>query len=316
MRYLPALDRAQIVEATRQNHALWGGGRSAAEHATRTLEQLETAGPELLRYVGIVDGRGRLVGALKRYSLSFRDGRGEALRAVGIGAVFTRPAARGRGVASALLRAVTGEARDLGYAAALLYSDIDPAFYARLGFVALPARDWTIVPADLPGGGGLVVRRAGRRDQDRLLGWYEEAWRRAHPSFLRPERSAAVWRYFCLRNRIRETWIVRWRGRDAGYLIAGRDDARRDLPHPRAPRLLWFDEAAAPGVPDRRIWATVRMLAGEAGASQVRGWLGPDGAPPGATRLARPSSFPMIAPLRSDLRVRPRRAWADSFLHF
>ncbi len=143
-RYLAALDRTQIVEAARQNHPLWGGDRSPAEHAAYTLGQLEIAGPELMRYVGLVDGRGRLVGALKRYSLPFRDGRGDALRAVGIGAVFTRPAAHGQGVASALLRAVMGEARDLGYAAALLYSDIDPGYYARLGFVALPARDWTV----------------------------------------------------------------------------------------------------------------------------------------------------------------------------
>jgi hypothetical protein len=211
---------------------------------------------------------------------------------------------------------VLGEARDLGYAAALLYSDIDPAFYARLGFVALPARDWAIEPAALPERGALEVRRAGDRDLERLLGWYEDAWRREHPSFLRPARSPAIWRFFRFRNRIGAAWIARHRGRDAGYLIAGPDDPRRDLPDPRPPRLFWVDEAALPGVPRERVWATVRALAEKARALQVRGWIGPGGAPEGAARVARPSSLPMVAPLAPGLRVRPRRTWADSFQHF
>ena len=71
-----------------------------------------------------------------------------------------------------------------------------------------------------------------------------------------------------------------------------------------------------PGVPEARIWATVRALAGKARATRVQGWLGPEGAPEGATLVARPSSFPMIAPLGPGLHVRPRRAWLGSFLHF
>jgi predicted N-acetyltransferase YhbS len=316
VRYVARLDRGQITEAARQNHALWGGDRSRAEHAEHTFEQLEAAGPELLRYVGLVDPRGRLVGSIKRFSLQLREGDGAAVRAVGIGAVFTSPAARGRGVAKALLGAVMDEARDLGYAAALLYSDIDPAFYARLGFVALPARDWTVSAEDLPARGALAVRPAVDGDLDRMLDWYERAWASEHPSFLRPVRSRAHVRFFRFRNRVRAAWIVQRRGRDVGYLLAGRDDPRRDLPAPREPRLFWFDEAAVPGVPLEHVWATVGALARQGKAAQVRGWLGPDGAPEGAARLARPSSFPMIAPLVPALRVRPRRAWLDSFQHF
>jgi GNAT superfamily N-acetyltransferase len=313
------LDEVQVAEASRQHHALWGGDRTLDEQARHNLRQLATAGPELLRYVGLVDARGRLVGALKRYALLLTEGDGRIVvqrRAVGIGAVFTRPSMRGRGVASTLLRAVMDEARDLGYAAALLYSDIDPAFYARLGFVALPARDWAIATADLPARGALDVRRAREGDLDRLLALHEAAWRAERPGYLRPARSRALWRYFRFRNRIRGEWIVRHRGRDAGYIIAGLDDPRRDLPDPREPGLFWFDEAAVPGVPRARLWATVRALAEEARATRVQGWIDPGGAPEGATRMARPSSFPMIAPLVPDLRVRPRRAWLDAFMHF
>jgi hypothetical protein len=48
----------------------------------------------------------------------------------------------------------------------------------------------------------------------------------------------------------------------------------------------------------------------------VRGWAGPGALPAGAARIARPGAWPMIAPLTPELRVRPRRAWADSFQHF
>jgi predicted N-acetyltransferase YhbS len=315
VKYLAALDPARIAEATRHHHALWGADVSPAAHTARVLARLQTAGPELLRYVGLVD-RGRLVSALLRYSLLLREGASQPVRAVGIGAVFTRPSARGRGAASALLRTVMEEARDHGYAAALLYSDIDPAFYARLGFVVLPARDFRVAPADLPAVGALSVRRAGARDEDRLLGWYEEAWQREHPSFLRPARTKAIWRYFRVRNRIAGPWILRFRGRDAGYVMAGPDEPSRDLPERDEPRLFWVDEIAAPGVPPARIWATVRALAERAKAAQVRGWLGPGGAPSRSARIARTASFPMIAPLTPELRVRPRRAWLDSFLHF
>jgi hypothetical protein len=210
------------------------------------------------------------------------------------------------------------EGRDHGYAAALLYSDIDPAFYARLGYVALPCRDFRVAPADLPADGALEVRRARpeKQDEDRVLGWYERSWQEEHPAFLRPARTRAVWRYFCHRNRIEQPWLLRYRGREAGYLMAGLDEPSRDLPDRDSRRLFWVDEIAAPGVPADRVWATVRVLAERARASSVQGWIGPGGAPAGATRIARPASFPMIAPLTPDLHVRPRRAWLDSFLHF
>src|SRR6185437_6823643 len=151
MRYLPRLDRDQIIAVTKKNHALWGSDRPLPAYTDYVLRQLDTAGPEILRYVGLADAKGRLVGSIKRYGLLLREGSGPPLRTAGIGAVFTAPEARGQGVASTLVQAVLDEARDLGYAAALLYTDIDPAFYARLGFVPLsPTRSFSIPTEALP----------------------------------------------------------------------------------------------------------------------------------------------------------------------
>jgi predicted N-acetyltransferase YhbS len=277
--------------------------------------QLDAAGPEVLRYVGLVE-RGKLVASIKRYGLALREGTGSVLRAVGIGAVFTAPEARGRGLASVLLTAVMNEARDLGYEAAALYSDIDPAFYERLGFVALPARDLRIATADLPASGALAVRAAEDADEAQLLRWHEASWAREHPTWLRPSRTRALLRYFRLRNRVKDLWVLKDGAREVGYLMAGSDDPARDLPDPRPPGLLWFDESAAPGVPRERVWATIARLARGAKATHVQAWRGPEGVPEGAEILARPSSFPMIAPLVPTLRVRPRRAWLGSFEHY
>jgi GNAT superfamily N-acetyltransferase len=315
MRYVPRLDRDLVAEAARQHHVLWGGDRTIAQQIERNLLQLETAGPELMRYIGLVGARGQLLGSAKRYSLVLTDGRHEH-RAIGFGAVFTNPKARGKGVATTLLRAAMEEARDHGYGAAILYSDIDPPFYERLGFVTLPARDFVVDTADLPARGALDLRRARPGELDALRSHYDAAWRRDLPGFVRPVRTRATWRFFKWRSRIPAEWIVRHRGRDAGYLLAQPTDPQRDVPDPHEPGLLWFDEACTTSadLPPDRLWATVRALAEKARLRGVKGWIGPNGAPPGARRLARGGTIPMIAPLVPELVVRPKRAWLDSFV--
>jgi GNAT superfamily N-acetyltransferase len=315
MRYVPALARKEIEEAARDHHALWSSGRTEEEHIAHIFEQLSSAGPELLRYVGLLDETG-LLASLKRYALLLHhpDAPG-AHRAVGIGAVFTRPAARRRGAASALIREVMREASDLGYSAALLYSDIGPAFYERLGFVALPAIEHVARPVDLPDEGALAIRPAEPADLDRLLAFHEEGIRVAGP-VLCPLRSRALFRYFRYRSRIRGEWLLSDHDRDVGYLIAGRADPLRDLPEPREEDLLWVDEWAAPGVPADRVWATVRALSSREGTRVIGTWLPPHQASARFQARPRPSALPMIAPLSPSFPIDPRRAFLDSFAHF
>ena len=312
-RYVPRLDGPAVDEAALQNQALWGYGRSEAEHLAHTAAQLAHAGPELLRYVGLVADHG-LVAASKRYSLLFRVG-GRDARVLGVGAVFTKEGERGRGHAPALIRAMAAEARDLGYAAAILYSDIDPAYYARLGFVALPALDHFALPAELPGAGALAFRPANEGDLDRLIAWHEASWADA-PEAIRPMRSRALWRFFTWRNRIAGAWILSEGGRDVGYLLAGLDDPRRDLPEPRPEGLLWVDEWSAPGVDPARVLATIRAVAEREGARAIGRWLRPgQGAAP-FREAKRTASFPMILPLAAGLSVDPARDYLGSFEHF
>ena len=316
-RYVPLLDREGIAEAARQTHGLWGYGRPLAEHVEHTVAQVALAGPELLRYVGLVDAdrdrdRG-LVAASKRYGLLFRAGGREA-RVLGIGAVFTKDDERGKGHAPALIRAMVAEASDLGYAAAILYSDIDAAYYARLGFVALPAIDHFSRVDALPTAGALAFRPANEGDLDRLIAWYEASWA-ASPDATRPVRSRALLRYFSLRNRV-AGMVLSDAGRDVGYLLATPDDPLRDLPEPRPEALLWVDEWSAPGVDPARVLATIRAVAERAAAREIGLWLRPgqDLAP--FRSAPRSASFPMILPLAPGLTVDPARDHLGSFEHF
>ena len=312
-RYVPLLDRAGIEEAARHNKTLWGYGRSDVDHLAHTSAQLANAGPELLRYVGLVGDHG-LVAASKRYGLLFRAG-GRDARVLGIGAVFTKESERGKGHAPALIRAMTAEARDLGYAAAILYSDIDAAYYARLGFVALPAIDFFTRPSDLPREGALAFRPAREDDVDRLIAWHEANWADA-PEAIRPMRSRAHWRFFRWRNRIAGEWILSEGERDVGYLVAGLDDPLRDLPEPRPAGLLWVDEWSAPGVPHARVLATIRALAEHEGAREIGLWLRPGQDPAPFRAAKRSASFPMILPIAEGLVVEPARDHLGSFEHF
>ncbi len=312
-RYVPQLDRSDVDEAARLNRALWGSGRTEADHLAYTAAQLAHAGPELLRYVGLVSTQG-LVAASKRYSLLFRAGGREA-RVLGIGAVFTRESERGKGHAPALIRAMVREAKDLGYAAAILYSDIDTAYYARLGFTALPAVDHFALTDALPEADALSFRPAGKGDLDRLIAWHEASWA-SSPEAFRPLRSRALFRFFQWRNRVADALVVSDAGRDVGYLLASLDDPLRDLPDPRPDSLLWVDEWSAPGVAPARVLATIRAVAEHRGAREIGLWPRPGQDPTPFRSAPRTSSFPMIAPIAPGLAVDPARDYLGSFEHF
>jgi hypothetical protein len=93
VRYLPELTRAEVEAVAAETCPIWGSGRSLADHTAFTLEQLDRAGPEILRYAGLAGGEG-IAASSKRYGMLFHAG-GAVVRAMGIGAVFTPPALRG-----------------------------------------------------------------------------------------------------------------------------------------------------------------------------------------------------------------------------
>ena len=156
---------AEIIEAT---FDIWNEGLNRFAYGRYYAAQLATPwGRAHLHRTALVDAsRGSSVlASLKEYRFeAVLDGR--PIRVVGIGAVFTQPAHRRRGHARALLERVLERAAGDGCDLALLFSEIDPAYYARLGFVPLETTELQlrVVESDRYGAPAMLVRAGDDRD--------------------------------------------------------------------------------------------------------------------------------------------------------
>jgi hypothetical protein len=280
--YVDALDADGVATAARQTHALWGGGRSLEDHLGDTFEQLARSSG-LLRFVGLYEGS-TLLCSLKRYD-AVLNGPNGATRAVGIGALFTPETLRRRGYAQRLLQIVMHEAQRASYGAAVLYSDIDPRFYERLGYVLLPHPIWTAAAASLPRDGALSA--APCDDVGRLLAIYDASFA---PGWVRMLRSEASWRLAAWRQRSAQTLLLSDQEREVGYLTVSTHED-----------LLWVVDEALIDTQVDRLWATLRALAEARGAARVAGWLRADHAAGPFAAQPRSCCVPMVAPLDARL---------------
>ena len=117
-----------------------------------------------LRRFALVRGDEVLASA-KEYDLTATiDGR--VTPVLGIGAVFTQPAHRGNGHARALVEQLLGRAARAGASLALLFSEIGPDYYGRLGFEAVRTSESVLRVAEPPSRGApaMLVRAGDDRD--------------------------------------------------------------------------------------------------------------------------------------------------------
>jgi predicted N-acetyltransferase YhbS len=275
-----------------ETHPLWGGKRDFKRYADDIRKVADSAyGRRRPFTVGIYDD-GRLVTSCKLYDREIRWG-AKTLRATGIGAVFTPPNFRGRGYASALIGAVLDRERNAGQDAAFLFSDIHPVFYAKLGFVALPSRLWTVRASDLDGSrsGGTRIERA---DWPLVRRCFEDIDSRQRWSL---KRTPLVWSW------MRGMWSgvpppsvqrVQLKVRKGGAVIAyviGRRVTREDT--------FVVDDFAFAGDAGRaRVPALLRAGAGD--LRRVAAWLPPaharEALPRGSVRARKDAIF-MVAPI-------------------
>jgi GNAT superfamily N-acetyltransferase len=141
----------------------WNDALTREQYGHYNRAQLCTRwGAGHLQRVGLVEA-GRLLTSAKRYRLRVRlDGR--TIAAVGIGAVFTPPELRGRGLAPALIEEIVAAARLDDAAMAMLFSEIPPGYYERLGFSVLPIEQATITVRKPPGAPAVLTRTGDTRD--------------------------------------------------------------------------------------------------------------------------------------------------------
>lgn len=143
--------------------AIWNDGLSAPAYEQLWRGQLKTAwGSTHLDRVALVDGT-TILSSAKRYDLSARI-EGRIRRVLGIGAVFTTPAQRGRGAGTELLERILEQAEAEGYEFAMLFSEIGPAYYERLDFVPMPLEGSLLTVRQGKGAPAMLVRAGDDRD--------------------------------------------------------------------------------------------------------------------------------------------------------
>ena len=178
-------------------HGLWADGLDLPSYrdTIATVMSGDWARDGGYRFLVLVDEpEGRPVGCMKLYRFrALLDGEGIAVG--GIGAVFTPPENRGRGIASAMLARAHAIMKERGDAVSLLFSEIGAALYARSGYRELPAHH---VRIEVPAGGEQHpgVTRMGREAIEAVAAIRDAEDRQAGFTLL---RDPAYWRFILSR---------------------------------------------------------------------------------------------------------------------
>ncbi len=279
---------------------LWHDGLSRENYGKSWAAQLRTPwGSSHLDRVALVDGP-HVMSSAKRYDLSmWLDGR--IRQVLGIGAVFTAPAYRGRGGARELITRMIESAVAEGQEFAMLFSEISPAFYEQLDFVPVPLAEWTIEVDQKRGGApAMLVRSGDDRDLPNII---EMSATRSAGARLALDRNEDFVRYGITKKRLlsgfsgartRDTeFLVVEEGHQAvAYLVCTGQDGR------------WMIEEAGDRDPaGARLGAMLQVMLARNPAErlpEIRGWW-PQSLVPPQLRIA--ASTPtqevlMIRPLK------------------
>jgi predicted N-acetyltransferase YhbS len=155
-----AASHDELIAAHRNVFDIWSKGRNLADHIQHRLDSPTHRRAEW--FVGCVDGG--VVTSLAAHPVRFCIA-GENVSGIAIGSVYTTADVRGRGYAPRLIKWVEDHTRRQGTGLSMLYSDVNPDYYARQGYVLCPSWEgWR----DLDG------KTAGQRASHRLVAFSVE----------------------------------------------------------------------------------------------------------------------------------------------
>lgn len=308
----PATD-AILRQIYDETWPIWSDGLSRQNYERYNRAQMSTPwGAAHLGRVALVEGD-RLLASAKKYDLTLRLD-GSDVRTVGIGAVFTPADARRRGHAAAIIDMMIEQAAGEGAGAALLFSEIDPAFYARLGFEPIPITEATLALRGQrrEGAPAVLMRGGDDRDIDNIAAMHAA---RAARYACTLRRDPDYIRYAISKRRLLaafgapgvrevEYFITEEGGNAVSYVVITRGPEGHVLEE-------WGDRD--PG--GARVGAMLQVLAARTPAEEavrLRTWLPHDFAPPQLERInERPPAGPAM--LRGIGRDTPRIAPAGVF---
>lgn len=212
----PASD-AERVEVFRNVFDVWPMRETVEEHVQARLNSVQHRRANW--WVGCVDGR--VAVSLGAFPLEFRL-HGEIVPGIAIGAVHCHADYRGRGFAPALMAEVERQTAAAGGAISLLYSDIKPEYYARMGYLECPAWELDLDGSQWPDISEATWQRRvceSAADIQQVRSLYEQ-FHTALP--LSIYRSEDYWRYLQAKTPRDKTFLLGATGDDsAGYFRVG-----------------------------------------------------------------------------------------------
>lgn len=134
-------------------HDVWSHGLLLDAHIERRLQS--SLHQEATWYVGTLSDR--VVTGLGCHPIEFRL-HGQLPRGAAIASVHTLAEFRGRGFAPRLIAHVEAHQRELGAQLAILFSDVDPAYYAKMGYRCCPAHYGDLMHRAEPAGAHATSR--------------------------------------------------------------------------------------------------------------------------------------------------------------
>ncbi len=293
---LTVADAARLEQILDDTYPIWGEGLSRSGYGAWNRAQMATRwGRDHLSRVVLTDGDLRLASA-KRYDFVIRAG-DERVPAVGIGAVFTPEAMRGRGHARALIELMLEDAAERGCRCALLFSEIGPAYYEALGFRVVPR---TLVSLDVirkPGAPATFVRSGDAADLPMIA---EISARYAEGAAFALDRSAELIEFFMTRRRLR-AGLGPAGLRQVEFFVA--EEGHRAVAYvfmTRGPGGVVLEECGDRDPTGARIGSMLQVLAGRAPAESavsMTAWLPPTLRPP-QVRVLEEIAAPEIMMIR------------------
>lgn len=145
---LRLLEPFEINQVLADNFSIWSPGLDRTRYRHYQWWQFKTPwGRRHLQYYGHFEEAGKLAASCKRYDFEWA-ARTKTYRIAGIGAVFVPQRNRGKSYGLEMLKEMAELCGAEGYDAIFLNSDIDPAYYAKLGYHLFDASSFSIKTTD------------------------------------------------------------------------------------------------------------------------------------------------------------------------
>jgi predicted N-acetyltransferase YhbS len=286
----------QLETILDDTYPVWGEGLSRQAYGAWNRAQMATDwGRHSLQRVALTEGN-RVLASAKRYLFDARIA-GVPARVLGVGAVFTPPALRGHGAARQLIEEMMAAAAADGCSHALLFSEIGPGYYEKLGFVIVPRRQYALRTAGKPGAPATFVRSGEAADLPAVA---ELTAVYAAGAGFALERSPELIQFAIARKRLlaglgpagmrhAEFFVAEEGYRAAAYVVVT-----------RGPGGLTLQECGDRDPTGARVGAVLQVLAARepaAGQIVLKGWL-PDGFRPPQVRILEDTDASEVMMLR------------------